>query len=66
MIVYRVMLKIGYYERWFEFKDSLEAFSFAGTALNHSVKSEDNEKMVKVVVELVDQEQEDIRDGMDV
>lgn len=40
-MIYRVMIKISYYERYFDFEEAQEAVSFAETILARSVISED-------------------------
>lgn len=55
MIAYRVVLKIGYYERWFEFDDVKKAAEFAETVLMHQVPSEDHKlETVSVTIKVVD------------
>lgn len=49
-MVYRVMLKVGYYERWFEFMSSVDAMYFAETILKKAVDSEDNENPTQIAV----------------
>ena len=41
-MIYRVILKVGYYERWFDFNDRNEAGRFAETILNHDTPDEDH------------------------
>ena len=41
-MIYRVILKVGYCERWFDFSDRNEAGRFAETILNHDVPDEDH------------------------
>ena len=53
-MIYRVVLKVGYYKAWFDFENSEEASVFMTTALVHSVESEDSRKMAKVTLELID------------
>lgn len=65
MITYRVIMKVGYYERWFEFNDSMEAVAFAGQALNHSVVNEDTKETVSVMVKLVNKDKEKEQEEQD-
>ena len=57
-MVYRVILKMGYYTSYFEFTESVEAVLFAQTALSHMVDSEDTKKKFMVMMEIVDPELE--------
>lgn len=58
-LTYRVILKVGYLERYFEFDSRVEALCFAENALIHSTPSEDmRERPFKVVLEVVDKEVE--------
>ena len=43
-MIYRVSLKVGYSERWFDFNDRNEAGRFAETILNHDTPYEDHPK----------------------
>lgn len=53
--VYRVQLKVSYYEKWFEFYTAQEAGEFAETILMHQVTNEDHkEKPIYVNIKLVD------------
>jgi hypothetical protein len=58
-MIYRVILKVSYYERWFEFESAKEAADFAEIILRHSVVNEDNtEKPMYVTIRVVDKEAE--------
>lgn len=58
-LTYRVILKVGYLERYFEFDDKQVAMRFAENALLFSAPSEDMmERPFKVVLEIVDKEVE--------
>lgn len=62
-MIYRVILKIGYCERYFEFEDADDAINFGKTALLSAVPGGDNpEKPVKVRMEIVDKEREEHED----
>lgn len=62
-MIYRVILKIGYCERHFEFTDADEAVNFGKTALTASVPGGDNpEKPVMVTLGIVDKEREEQED----
>ena len=62
-MIYRVILKIGYYEGYFEFEDADEAVNFGKTALMASVPGGDNQnKLVRVTMEIVDKELEERED----
>lgn len=52
--VYRVKLKIGYYERWFEFETSEDAIGFAEAILVHQVPAEDHDgKQISATIEVI-------------
>ena len=57
-MIYRVILKVGYYNTWFEFKSSKEACDFASAALAHMVSNDDTDKATFVSMQLVDVEAE--------
>lgn len=58
-MVYKVMVKVGYYERWFEFLSSVDAIYFAETIIKKAADSEDNELPTKVAVWVTKKEAED-------
>lgn len=43
-MIYRVVLKISYYENWYDFTSLAEAGAFAEAVLTHAVQNEDMEK----------------------
>lgn len=54
MITYRVALKIGYHERWFEFCDLSKAGEFAKIILINQVINEDHkDQQLTVSIEVV-------------
>lgn len=53
MIKYRVILKIGYDEAWFEFENAVEAINFATVALQSMVANEDTNKKTKITIEII-------------
>lgn len=53
-IKYRVILKIGYYETWFDFDSVEQACQFATNALTHMVENEDNKKKAYINIQIVD------------
>lgn len=62
---YRVILKVNYYEAWFEFDTVEEAGEFAKTILTHQVESEDNKRKSMIRLEVINpalQKQEDVED----
>lgn len=62
---YRVILKVNYYEAWFEFDTVEEAGEFAKTILMHQVESEDNKRKSMIRLEVIDpalQKKEDVED----
>ena len=56
---YRVVLKVSYYERWFEFDNINKAANFAADLLRHNVESNDNCKLTEVVMYVVNTEAEE-------
>lgn len=59
ILMYRVILKVGYHEDYFEFASEYEAIEFAKTALIHTVPCEDDpDKELKAVMEIVNKELE--------
>ena len=59
MIVYRVILKVGYNEAYFEFESAGEATDFATNALKHSTSCDDTKKKFKIMMAIVDAENEE-------
>lgn len=62
---YRVILKVNYYEAWFEFDTIKEAGEFAKTILVHQVENEDNKRKSTIRLEVIDtalQNKEDVED----
>lgn len=60
---YRVILKVGYNEAYFEFDDINRAAEFAGEILVHSVKSDDTDKKTSVsIIAILDEESKDGED----
>lgn len=57
-IMYRITIKISYYEAWFEFEDLNEAGEFAKTILSHQVENEDVKKKTHVNISVVAYEAE--------
>ena len=57
-MIYRVVLKVGYYSTYFEFKSSKDACDFASAALEHMVSNEDTDKATFVTLQVVDAEAE--------
>lgn len=52
-IMYRVTIKISYYEAWFEFEDLNEAGEFAKTILAHQIENEDTKKKTQVNISVI-------------
>lgn len=57
-IIYRVIIKISYYEARFEFAEIDQAAAFCKTILENMVDSEDEKKAAKVNLQIVDVEAE--------
>ena len=54
-MIYRVVVHIGYYERWFDFETIESAGHFAKDILEHQVSNDDHkEKETSVTIRLVD------------
>ena len=54
MIKCRVIIKINYYEGWFDFDTAEEACGFATTALKSMVDSEDQKRRNNIRLEVID------------
>lgn len=52
-MIYRVILKIGYYENWFDFDSINEAAVFAKTILIHQTLNEDRKVLMSEVKMMV-------------
>lgn len=61
-MIYRVILRVGYYEAYFDFVEAVEAVSFAQNALVHMVPSEDTKKKYYVTMQIVNPELEESED----
>jgi len=57
-IIYRVILKVGYNEAWFEFDDSGIAINFASDALRYMVTCDDTKKKYYISIQIVDADAE--------
>lgn len=53
-IIYRVILKVGYCEAFFEFESVEDAAAFARVALKHMVSNEDTKKKSSITMFIVD------------
>lgn len=54
-MIYRVVLKISYYENWFDFDNVEDAGRFAETVLMHQTVSEDRKVLrSEVIMKIVD------------
>lgn len=62
MIKYRVILKIGYNEGWFEFENAVEAIQFATVALQSMVANEDTNKKTKITIQVINSDAEEEED----
>ena len=59
MIIFRVILKVGYNEAWFEFESAEDACAFAKNALVHMADSEDQKRKTYISMQAVDKSLED-------
>lgn len=50
---YRVIVKIGYHEAWFDFEDMADAGEFAKTVLTHQAPNEDTRYKTSVNILVV-------------
>lgn len=53
-IKYRVILKVSYYEVWFDFDGVEQACQFTTNALAHMVSNEDSKKKAYIEVRIID------------
>lgn len=58
-MIYRVILKIGYYENWFDFKTGEDAVEFACSALKHHSPNEDQHELLTIAVHIMKKEKEE-------
>ena len=55
-MIYRVILKVMYYEKWFDFDDVKKAAEFAQTILHYEVPSEDHKVVAtEVIMKAIDE-----------
>lgn len=52
-MIYRVVLKVGYCEAFFDFDEAESACNFAMLALTHSVACDDTKKATKITLQIV-------------
>lgn len=52
-IIYRVAIKISYYEAWFEFEDLDDAGAFAKMILTHQVENDETKKKTQVNIRAI-------------
>ena len=57
-IIYRVIIRINWYDAFFEFDDMEKACSFANSALTHMVDSKDTQRKSSITVLIVDVDKE--------
>lgn len=63
-MIFRVILKIGYYENWFDFDNLEDAGIFAEAALSHCVPNEDRKTAPTfVAINMIDKEKNGKRGG---
>lgn len=56
-MIYRVILKVGYYENWFDFDTIGDAGIFAKSVLMHNVPNEDRKtELLYVTIKVIDAE----------
>ena len=53
-MIYRVILKVGYNEAWFDFDTIEEAGEFAKTILVHQTENEDSKRRSVIRLEVID------------
>ena len=54
MMKYRVILKVGYNEAWFEFNEIQDAGEFAKSILMYHVDCEDTKRKSSVRIDMID------------
>lgn len=62
MMIYRVILKVSYYEAFYDFQDIQSAADFVVLALSHQTTNEDTKKKRSISIVVIDpsiEEEED-------
>ena len=62
MIKYRVIIKVSYYEAWFDFESIEDAGEFAKIALMHNVPSKDSREFEGIRIEVVNTDKEESKE----
>lgn len=52
-MIFRVVIKVGYYETWYEFESMSEAGTFAQTVLTHQADNEDTTRKLSVRIDVI-------------
>lgn len=58
-MLYRIVLTIGYRDAYIEFDNVEDASKFATTLLEHYVKPDDEKRIAKIAIEVLDPELKD-------
>lgn len=53
-MLFRIVLTIGYRDAYIDFYNGEEAAKFAATIMAHYVQPEDEEKLIKVNIQVID------------
>lgn len=54
MMIYRVIISIGYHNAWFDFDSIEEAGEFAKVVIMHGTSNEDTKKRKSVSLQIID------------
>lgn len=52
-MIFRICLTLGYRDAYIDFTDATEAAEFASTLLTHYKQPEDEEKIIKVEIQVI-------------
>ena len=56
-MIYRIILKVGYYERWFDFETVNAAANFGQAILEHESPNEDHkETLTSITMQMIKKE----------
>ena len=59
---YRVLIKVGYNNAYFDFDSMQSAGDFAVMALTHQVENEDTKKKMSIGIEVIDPSLKEVED----
>ena len=61
-MIYRVIMKVGYYEAWYDFDDAETACSFAQLMLTHQTPNDDTRKEKHIELKVIDTTIKDVEE----